>query len=469
MNTRLLTQLASIATALVCLQASPAGANDPLYLPEVLDAVEQTHPTLEAATREVERADANIRAARGGFDPLLTIRGKWTPVGYYPQGQVDALIRQATPVWGLSLFAGYRMGWGSYPIYKGDLQTLSGGEVRAGLEIPLWRDGPIDKRRAAIAEARVRGGGARNQKDAAQLELEGQAAEAYWSWVAAGQQTIVARDLLEIAQRRQEGLAAQVEAGSIERIKLIDNQRLVLERQDKLVEAEQKLRNATIKLSLYLRDNDNRPLLVDEQRVPKKFPPNQLIDAAIDAEVERALANRPDVLALRAEREAKAVKLRLARNRRAPEVNVQAFVSKDMGDGPAELRPAELGAGVVFAMPLPLRQARGEYQAAKAELAAVDAKLRGLRDKVAAEIREAHVNVDAANRRVSLAQQQVAAADELAAAERERLANGYSNLINVNIRELAAAKAATQEIDARANYQKAKANLQVATGRSPVP
>lgn len=440
----------------------------PLTLREVIDTVERTHPKLEAARQGVEVADAKTLAARGGFDPMVLLRGKWTPVGYYPQGQVDASVRQATPLWGAELFAGYRLGWGSYPIYKGDQETLSRGELRAGIKVPLWNGGPIDSRRAKLAKAKLGQRGAGQRRDATQLEIERQAAVAYWDWVAAGHQMNIAKDLLGIAEDRNRQLNELVAAGSLERIKLVDNRRLVLERSSKLISAQRKFREATLKLSLYTRDNDNKPIQMELGRLPE-FPEPLGVDAAIELEIDNALATRPDILALQAEQRAKAVEVRLARNKRAPKIDVQTFVSRDLGDGPAELRPTEWGAGMVVAIPLPMREARGEYRAAKAKLAAVEAKLRGLRDKVAAEIRMSHVALTASSETVGLAREQVQVATELADAARTQLTEGASDLIVVNLRELSVAKAATEAVNALADYHRAYANFRVSAGLSPAP
>ncbi len=77
------------AAILLCLPSFARGA--PLQLGEVLDALEATHPDIEVADRKVEEAEGKELAAKGGFDPTLAIRSKWTPVGYYNNGQVDTL------------------------------------------------------------------------------------------------------------------------------------------------------------------------------------------------------------------------------------------------------------------------------------------------------------------------------------------------------------------------------------------
>ncbi len=443
-------------------------AADPLTLPEVLESVSGTHPDLEVAERGVEKADAKAFAARGGFDPILAIRGKYTPVGYYDNGQVDALLRQPTPLWGAGFYAGYRIGLGSYPVYKGDLQTLSGGELRAGVDVPIWRDGPIDDRRAKVRRTTIERKAAEYGRDAAELELQREAAKSYWSWVAAGLRLRVARELLSIAERRDAGLNEQAAAGAIENILLVDNRRLVLDRMGKVVAAEQKFNEASLALSLFLRDDDRNPIRVGEDRVPADLPEPLRVDVpSLEREVQRAIDVRPDVAALEATREAANVDVRLARNQRSPKVNLQTFVAKDFGDGPAELAPTEWGAGVVVELPLPLRQARGELRAAQADVSSVDAKRRGLRDKVGVDVRKSIVALEAAEQNIVLARRQVEAANELADAERTKLLEGASDLVIVNLRELAAADAANSEIDALADFHRAHADFMASTGRTP--
>jgi len=440
----------------------------PLTLQEVLDTIASTHPEFEQAERKVDQAEAKAFAARGAFDPTLSVYGNWNPVGYYRTGQVDAVVQQATPAWGLGLYAGYRLGWGNFPVYKGELETLSGGEVRAGVELPVWRGGPIDPKRAEIQRTRILGEAATYERDATQLALERDAARAYWSWVAAGQRLEVARDLLAMAERRDEALREQVDAGAMEPIKLVDNRRLVLDRQAKRVAAERKFQEASLDLSLYLRDAQANPLRMEEDRVPERFPEPVAPDAlALEREVQRAMERRPDVAALDQERRASEVDVRLRRNQRSPDVKLKSFVARDFGDGPPELAPTEWGVGVVMEAPLPLRKARGDLQAAQAELAGVDAKRRGLRDKVGAEVRKAYVVLLAARQGIELTARQVEAANRLAEAERERMREGASDFVILNLRELAAADAATQLIDAHADFQRARAEFLTATGRSP--
>jgi len=460
-----------VALALLMLPGTTVAApgRRALTLAEVLDTVRGRHPAAAAAGHRVAAAEGDALAARGGFDPRLSVRGRWMPVGYYRNGQLDVALRQPTPLWGLDLEAGYRLGLGTYAVYKGDLQTLSAGEVRAGLSVPVWRDGPIDDRRAKVARAARKLDEAEAKARAKALELAGKAADAYWTWVAAGLRLRIARDLLDLARRRAAGLAAQAEAGAIPAIRLTDNERQVLEREAKVVAARRAFEQAAVALSLYYRDENGRPVVPDPARLPARLPAPPPPPRDLDALVRRAQRDRPEVHAMVAQRRARQVDARLARNRLAPELRLAGFVSRDFGQGPAWLAPTELWVGATFEMALPLRTARGRRQAAQARVRAVDAELRGLQDGIGAEVRAAAAALRAALRRVDLARAQVRAARILAEGERRRLAEGASDLVVVNLRELAAADAKRLEVDAVTDAHRAAAALRVASGRWPAP
>jgi outer membrane protein TolC len=446
-----------------------ASAAEPLRLRVVLESVEQSHPKLEQSQRKRESAEGKALSARGGFDPKVALKGKWAPVGYYETTQLDVSIQQATPVWGASVYAGYRFGWGNFPVYKGDLETREFGELRAGLDIPIWNGGPIDDRRAKIAstKAGVRKAGA--TLDATALQLQREAANAYWKWVAAGRQLAIAEGLLELARTRQKALDAQVDAGATEAIKKVDNQRLVLSREAKVVSAQQKLDKAAIELSLYYRDGDRRPIRPDADQVPSRIPePSRPGGGELDRAVDDALSRRPEFDALDAAREAANIQVRLAKNQRSPDASLQTFVAKDFGGGEPELNPTEFGIGFVLSIPIPLRKARGALQQAKADLAGINAKLRGTRDKVEADVRKAHVALVAAHKSWDLARRQAEAAETLAEAERKKFREGATDLVVVNLRELSVASAQSAVVDAAADYQRARADFRVAAGTSPL-
>ena len=167
-----------------------------LSLDDILDALVASDPRLVAAERKREIADAKLMSARGGFDTKAKMRAFMQPMSYYRQGTVDVRVEQPTPLWGLGVFAGWRLGLGDFAVYDGKLLTAAGGEIRAGATIPLWRDGPIDRRRADLRQAKLGTDKATRERDAKQLELQAAAAAAYWEWVSRGLELEIERELL---------------------------------------------------------------------------------------------------------------------------------------------------------------------------------------------------------------------------------------------------------------------------------
>ena len=126
-----------------------------MTLDAVLSSVRERYPLLEGAQKDVEAAGADIRSSEGAFDIQWKTRVASSVLGYYQNDRFDSLIEKPTTLWGTNLFAGYRLGIGDFAIYDGKLKTNPGGELRAGFNIPLWRDGPTDRRRANISRAKL--------------------------------------------------------------------------------------------------------------------------------------------------------------------------------------------------------------------------------------------------------------------------------------------------------------------------
>lgn len=440
-------------------------ASEVLTLDEVLDSVAQHDPRLDAADRSIDGARGRLLAARGGFDTRVRVRGLVEPLGYYRNAVLDVRVEQPTPLYGLTAWAGWRLGVGSFPVYDGKLQTLSGGELAAGVSLPLWRDGAIDRRRADIRQAKLERERLGRVRDARALELEADAAAAYWTWVAAGLRLEIERTLLELAMQRDVGLRRQIELGAIEELIGVDNRRVILAREGRMVAAQRSFEKAALALSMFLRDDVGDPVVVGGERLPSRMPePSLPTSVDLEAEVAEAVARRPDRQARLAGREQADVELRLARNQRGPRLDLSSYVAQDLGDGPAPLQPFELVAAVELEIPIPLRQARGRVQSASAERGRIDAELRLLDDQIAVEVLDAHSAELAAYQRARLAAEQVTLAEALAQAEYRRFTLGAGDLLLVNLRELATADAAGEHVVAVAEYFIAKAELEVAKG-----
>ncbi len=441
--------------------ASPS-AGPPLLLDEVLLSVDRFYPLIEAAQRDVQVAEAELQTARGAFDPGLRLRTDGAPLGYYQGGRADLAVEAPTPWWGATFFGGYRVSFGKFADYDGKLETNQYGELRAGVQVPMWRNGPIDRRRANISRAELGRGVAGMGLVQQRVEALRLGSLRYWDWSAAGQRFRVAQALLTLATVRDEQMAVRVQRGELPAIERTDNRRALLQRRGLTVQAERAMQQAAIELSLYLRGDDGAPLLIGLGRLPGELPrpPAAGIDQSpvrIDRDIEWALQHRPEVERLRLQREQLRVERDWAKNQMAPGIDAQMAVSQDFGAGLASREPTVLEGSLVIDIPTLNRAARGRVAAAQASMQRVDAQLRLQRDRVGTEVRDMLSALSAAAERVRMAAEELRTSREVEAAERERFALGDSTLFVVNLREQATFDAALREIDALADFQRALA------------
>jgi len=457
---------------LVALGWSSAAGAQPIELSTVLRSVESHFPLIAAAERDRDVADAELLSAEGAFDPQWRTRAAAGPLGYYQPLTLDTMITQPTALWGAQLFAGYRFGQGlSYtgmPIYDGKLETNTLGELRAGVSIPLWRNGPIDRARASIRRAEIGRTVASLGVAQQRIEAARAATVAYWEWVAAGRRMAVARSLLALAEARDAGLGTRVARGDLPPFERTDNTRAIVQRQGFVVSARRALEQTAIALSLYLRDGRGEPSLPDPSRLPDALPDPVILPPGCAArEAGAAAARRPEVRRLEAQRAQQEVERELAENQRRPAIDLVVAVSQDLGDGPEPRRPPVLEAGLVLDIPLRNRAADGRARAASATAARIDQQTRMARDRATADLRDAASAMEAARQRWAVARTELGLAGTLAEQERARLTLGEGTLLVVNLREQAEAEAALREVDALAEFQRALAAWRLAVAAVP--
>jgi cobalt-zinc-cadmium efflux system outer membrane protein len=448
----------------------PPRSVTPLTLNEVLLSVDRHHPTIAAAEQERNIAQAQLLSAQGIFDLNLTTAGNINQ-GTYNNQTLNMGFQQATPYQGISLFGGYRLGYNTFPTYNLNLITAQGGEFQAGMMVPLFRDRAIDSRRAALQTGAINRRLAEPSILGQRLDMARGGATAFWSWVAAGWRYHIAEDLLLLAKNRDAQFAEMVRLGKIAPIDREDNYRTIIDRQSRLTAALKLLQQATISLSLYFRDDDGHPILVDLSRLPD-FPDLPALPEVSEqqADLERALRQRPEINRLRLLRERAQVDLRLAQNQQLPGVNLTVGGAQDVGGGTSPLsginglNRAAYQAGVLFDMPLQRRQARGKEQAARATLMQLTGQEQMARDRVVSELRDALARLQQSLELHRLAQNNIQLTRKLADAEMSRYLVGQGNLLLVNMRELMAAEARATDVDALLDYFRSHIDYLIAQG-----
>jgi cobalt-zinc-cadmium efflux system outer membrane protein len=454
----------AFSTCAICLLYSLPLYAQPLRLEDVLDSVRRHYPPLLAALQERPAAEADVLSAEGRFD--VTLRGRWDQdsLGYYSNQRWDFAVDQPLAWNGMSLGGGYRVGEGSFAPYDGKLDTRSLGEWRSGIRLPLLRDRAIDSRRAELAKARIGIQLAGLSIEQQRLAILLAASQRYWNWVAAGRRLALAKAVLKIAEDRQTLLDTGVNAGQLPAIDAADNRRAILQRQGQVVEAERSLQQASIELSLFLRDDRGEPRLAASDQQPEAFPvPENLSEAKITEDEEKALERRPDLPRLAAQRDATSIDAAVARNQALPAMDLVSTFTTEHGSGVVRRGPQELRAGVLFELPVQRRAAKGRERAAEVRLEQIRQRDRFTRDQIRAEVRDAGSFARTAYERQRLAAEEVVVSRQLETAERTRFELGDGTLFQLNLREQATVESVLREIASQADYQRAVAAYRFAT------
>ena len=446
-----------------------AAETRPLTLQEVLDAALRAFPGLLAAEQRKEVAAGELQTAEGGFDTTLKSQNRWSVTGLYENNNYDVVIEQPTSLWGTSFFGGWRRGSGDYPVYEGKSQTADDGEARIGVNIPLWRNREIDRRRASLQQAELGQLIASHEYDLTLLEVRRQACHRFWDWVTAGQRLRIAERLLQIAEQRNEGILQRVAAGDIPEFEALDNQRAIIERRERRVAAQRLLEQSAIQLSLYWRDADGEPQLPTAELLPEAFPDQEpKIETHFDAALATAKLQRPELKRLALQSQQSETELAFQENQRNPALDLQVIGAKDIGYSKAKINRDELYLGLNVDIPLQQRVAGGRAQTAAANLQRLKWERTGTENRIAAEVQDVLSALNAARQRLALSRQQQRAAEQLEDGERTRFELGDTTLLFVNLREIAAGDATLQAAEAANALFKAHADYQ-ATLAQPIP
>lgn len=445
----------------------------PLMLDDVIGSVIASYPLLRSAMFARNIAQGELLQANGEFDLKLKADTLNMPLGFY-ENYRHAIGAEQPLFGGGSVFGGYRIGRGSFPEWYGERDTKQGGELKVGATIPLAQGRDIDDRRAGLYRSSWEVQSVEPEIQAQFIGFIQAAAISYWNWVAAGQNVRVNDELLKIAMDRTEGLRKRVDRGDAPAIELTDNERLIVSRRTKLIDAQRKFQQSAYKLSLFLRDESGNPRIIDANRLPPRFPDED--DPSLrnlDADIQLAISNRPELRALAIVREQLNIDLANAQNLCLPQVDAVLVGSQDVG-APAKKKlddkgPFELEGGFVASVPLQRRKAQGKSQAVEGKLAQLQAKTQFTQEKIVAEVQSARVALVAAYQQLTQARQALDLARQMEAAERRKFDLGDSNLLLVNLREQATADAAVTEVEAQLNYFNAQADYRAALATDVVP
>lgn len=437
-----------------------------MTLDEVIQSVYSTYPLLQASLTQRQQAAGQQLGTWGAFDLNASASTENQFTGFYENYRHKMGLSRNIYSNGGRWFSQYTAGRGEFEPWYKEREKQEGGEFLLGMMQPLKQGRDIDARRAAIWRAtyemqRVEPA---IQRDLIAFVFDG--SSAYWQWVAAGQRYELAKSLFDVAEVRNRQFKRRLELGDIEKPLVTENTRLVLRRQGLLLDAERQLEQAAAQLSLFYRDNAGRPLSVDRDLIPQMTFENVVVpDPQFD--LNTALASRPELLVINAERRKHQVTLAESQNNLMPKLDAFANARQDVGGKASskdDKQEFEFEAGLFFDVPIERRRARGQITETQAKLAQLTSQLRMAQDKILVDLEVAAAAIEAAAGRVDAARQSISLASKLVDVELRSFDVGNSSLLEVTLREQQLFESTEDLISAMFDLNVARAAYRAALG-----
>ena len=457
----------SCLLVLLCLLQFAAGpvavAQDTLRLShsEFLSIVKQYHPLAFRFRLENNIAEAELRNARGNFDPVLSAKdGKKTIDGldYYQESNVGIEI----PTWyGVSLT-------GSYNYIEG--QRLNNSDTRGGLyqfgvTVPLAKGLLFDQRRALLQQAKAALQMTVAEQQLLTNELFRDAETAYWDWVRYYELYRLQTQAVDINVKRLAMIKKSFDYG--ERAAIDTTEALSQLRSYELEQEEAYLQflKATAELSLFLWKANQEPYELNQQIFPAD---NLSTTAAYDS--YPALITRLNTADLNAHLSLVYYQQKGSFLETERRLKWQSFLPKldftynffnkeGYSSDYFPLFQNNYQYGLKLEIPVFLRQARAGYQMAKAKIGQnrmdLSLKEQELHVKIANysnEVRIYHSQIDLADRNVENYRR-------LLQGEEAMYGNGESSLFLINSRQNKLIEAQEKIIELRFKFLKGYAEL----------
>lgn len=217
---------------------------------EFLGYVKKYHPLVKQANLEITSAQANLMAARGGFDPKVDVdfnKKEFKGTEYY------SLLNSSfkVPTWyGIEIKAGFDDTSGQY--FNPQNRTPEAGLTSLGINVPLGQGLFINQRMADVREGKLQIQMSDAQRKLRAIEVLYKASEAYFDWKRSHSEAELYKSYLGFASTRFQGVKQLIELGDSPAIDSVEAGITVRSRELNLENANLKLAKARLSLSNYL-------------------------------------------------------------------------------------------------------------------------------------------------------------------------------------------------------------------------
>ncbi|CAN5222714.1 TolC family protein [soil metagenome] len=435
-----------------------------LTLDNFIDQVKKYHPIARQADIQIDKANAELLAARGNFDPFFQFDASNKTFGsknYYYYNNPE--LSMPLPVGNVK--AGLEQNCGNFL----SSEISSGKTSYLGVEMPLAKGLLMDKRRATLQQAKIFTQQSAQERLIVLNNLLFESYIAYWQWSATHQQYLTYSKFVEIADKRLRLVRIAFTNGDRA---LIDTTEAFTQFQNyqlMQMEAMVKWKNAAIELSNYLwKDNDSFYLL-EETVSPGYFTPlNDMADKNITDLIKQSTVQNPALKLYDYKLSSLEIERKLKRQNLLPYFTVKAnLLNKNYNvfkGVNAAFIENNYKWGVDFKIPLFLREARGEYKKVQLKIKETNIELQYKRQQTDNKIRTYLNEYTALKQQLQTLQNMYNNYQQLLKSEEIKFEQGESSLFLINSREIKLIETLQKQIEVTNKFYKAKYAVEWAAG-----
>lgn len=402
---------------------------------EFLGYVKKYHPLVKSAQLEINKAQANLMMARGGFDPKIEAdfdQKQFKGKEYFSVFNSSFKI----PTWyGIEVKAGFDNSEG---IFVNPENTLPNqGLTSLGITIPVGQGLLINQRMADLRKAKIQIQLSQAERKLQAIEVVYNASIAYFNWKRNYSEVQLYKNYLKNAEIRYKGILTLIKNGDKPAIDSVEAGIVLKTRKWNLEDSSLKLTKAKLELSNYLWLDNNVPLELQDDIIPENrlektigetLKTNELLADNISIE------NHPKINSIENKLAILEVDRKLKVNSLLPKMDVgYHYLSEPNYWNDTNFNNYKIGLN--FKFPLFLRKERGSVQLAKFKIQDTKLSLNLERVQLKNKINAQQTEINSIEKQLQLLSDLVSGNSQMLQSEERLFSLGESSIFLLNSRE----------------------------------
>ncbi len=332
---------------------------------EFIGYVKKFHPLVKNANLEINKAQANLMIARGGFDPKIEVdftKKQFKNKEYYSVLNSSFKI----PTWyGIEIKAGFDNSEG---IYLNPENTIPNqGLTSLGITVPLGQELLINQRMADVRKAKIQMQLSQSERKIQAIGILYEASIAYFNWKKTYNEFQLYEEYKTNAEIRFKGIQTLIQQGDKSAIDSIEAGIIVKNRLLSLEDSKLKLIKAKLELSNFLWLENNIPMELTEDIIPEiqlEFTIQETLKTNDLMNNDFSINTHPKINALQNKIHILNIERKLKANLLLPKIDIgYSYLSEPSYIENYQFNDYKIGLDFYF--PLFLRKERGNLKLAK--------------------------------------------------------------------------------------------------------